>query len=250
MAKKSKGMVLYEVIRQNQARLKNDGKPEAVGQKKRKKKPDTPKNCGIAFGNPRQKPANNWPPRAPGLENALLRNKLARRVRFMIGPAKMKALLLVILLVFIVVKSIQFFSGTTGAVDTTVTEVVDQPVEAENGEMGPEDAGKTKELVDQAQVLAPVGDHTIVIMTYSRKKDLVPAKDFFAERGLETRIEKRGDYFFLLTANRFMSPKRTGTDGYDALRKIKQIGAEYKAPPDFETFGEKPFQDAYGMKIR
>ncbi len=250
MAKKSKGMVLYEVIRQNQTRSKNDGKTLEVRPKKRKKKPDTPQNDKIAFGSPRQRPANNWPPRVPGLGNALLRSKLARRLQIMIDPAKLKALLLVILLMFIVVKSIQFFIGTPDAVDTTVPEVVDEPVEAENVAMGPEDAEKRKELVDQAQVLAPIGDHTIVIMTYSRKKDLEPVKDFFEEKGIEARIEKRGDYFFLLTVNRFMSPKRSGTDGYYALRKIKQIGAEYKAPPDFETFGEKPFQDAYGMKIR
>ncbi len=250
MAKKSKGMVLYEVIRQNQTRLKNDVDPLAVRLKKRKKKPDTPQNDEIAFGSPRQKPANNWPPRATGLGNALLRSKLARRLRIMIDPAKLKALLLVILVTFIVVKSIQFFIGTPDAVDTTVSEVVDEPVEAENVAMGPEDTEKAKELVDQAQVLAPIGDHTIVIMTYSRRADLEPAKDFFEEKGIETRIEKRGDYFFLLTADRFMSPKRSGTDGYYALRKIKQIGAEYKAPPDFETFGERPFQDAYGMKIR
>ena len=250
MAKKSKGMVLYEVIRQNQMRAKNDGKPLEVRPKKRKKKPDTPQNDEIAFGSLRQRSANNWPPRAPGLGNALLRSKLARRLRIMIDPARLKALLLVILLIFIGVKSIQFFIGNPGAVDTAVPEVVDEPVEAENVAMGSEDTEKTKELVDQAQVLAPIGDHTIVIMTYSRKKDLEPAKDFFAENGIETRIEKRGDYFFLLTVNRFMSPKRNGTDGYYALRKIKQIGAEYKAPPDFETFGEKPFQDAYGMKIR
>jgi hypothetical protein len=248
MARKSKGMVLYEVIRQSQARLNNSGKPEAVRPKKREKGQDTPQNDGMAFGSPRQRPVNNWPPRTPGLRGVLLRSKLAGKLRIMIDPAKLKALLLVILLVFIVVYSIRFFIGTPETVDSTVLEVVDKPLEDENANKEPK--VDEKELVDQAQILAPKGDHTIVIMTYGRKKDLKPAKDFFDQKGIETRIEERGDYFFLLTVNRFMSPKRSGTDGYYALRKIKQIGAEYKAPPDFETFGEKPFQDAYGMKIR
>jgi hypothetical protein len=252
MAKKSKGMVLYEVIRQNQARAKG-GETQQVRSKKREKKLETPQNDEIAFGSPRQRPGNHWPPRAPGLKNALLRSQLARKLRIIIDPARLKALLIVIMVMIIGVKSIQFFIGTPEIVETTVEQVEGPPDVAEVAEIAaeaPQVADEQKELIDQTQVLAPIGDHTIVIMTYVEKKDLAPAKDFFEENGIETRIEKRGSYYFLLTVDRFMSPKRSGTDGYNALKKIKQIGAEYKAPPGFETFGEKPFQDAYGMKIR
>lgn len=241
MARKPKGMVLYEVIRKSQERLKTG-----------EKGPGSSKNDVIAFGSPRQKSADSWPPKAPGLGNALLRSQLARRLRVTVNPtkAKAKALLAVIVVILVAVMSIRFFTGSGENEDKLAVEVVKVAAEAENVIVEPANAEKEKELIDQTQVLAPVGDHTIVIMTYSKKKDLAPAKAFFDKKGVETKIEKRGDYYFLLTANRFMSPKREGTDGYYALRKIKQIGAEYQAPPDFETFGETPFQDAYGMKIR
>lgn len=254
MAKKSKGMVLYEVIRQNQARAMGGEKTQEVRPKKREKKLETPQNDEIAFGSPRQRPGNHWPPRTPGLKNALLRSQLARRLRIIIDPARLKALLIVIMVMIIAVKSIQFFIGTPPeVVDLTAQQVKDVPeavdVVQPDAEV-PQVADEEKEFIDQADVLAPMGDHTIVIMTYGEKKDLAPARDYFQENGIETRIEKRGVYYFLLTVDRFMSPKRTGTDGHDALKRIKQIGAEYKAPPGFETFGEKPFQDAYGMKIK
>lgn len=96
----------------------------------------------------------------------------------------------------------------------------------------------------------PAGDHVIVIATYKQGEDLVPVKEYFDQNGIETQIQERGDYYFLVTKDKLQSPRRAGTDGYAALQRIRQVGADYKAPQGYESFAPNLFQDAYGMKIR
>ena len=96
----------------------------------------------------------------------------------------------------------------------------------------------------------PAGDHVIVIATYKQGADLVPVKKFFDENGIKTEIQERGDYFFLVTKDKFQSPRRAGTNGYYALERIKRAGANYESPQGYESFAPNLFQDAYGMKIR
>ncbi len=108
----------------------------------------------------------------------------------------------------------------------------------------PQQAGAAKELA------RPAGDHVIVIATYKQGDDLVPVKEYFGKNGIETQIQERSGYFFLVTENKFQNPNREGTDGYFALQKIKKVGAKYKAPAGYETFAPNYFQDAYPMKIR
>ena len=108
----------------------------------------------------------------------------------------------------------------------------------------PLQAGAAKE-----QLAQPAGDHVIVIATYKQGDDLVPVKEYFDENGIETRIQERSGYFFLVTAKKFQNPKREGTDGYFALQRIKKVGAKYKAPAGYETFAPNYFQDSYPMKI-
>lgn len=96
----------------------------------------------------------------------------------------------------------------------------------------------------------PAGDHVIVIATYKRDEDLVPVKEYFDKNGIETQIQERGDYYFLVTKDKLQSPRRAGTDGYAALQRIRRVGADYKAPQGYESFAPNLFQDAYGMKIR
>ena len=54
----------------------------------------------------------------------------------------------------------------------------------------------------------------------------------------------------IISKDKYQNPKREGSDGFLALQRIKKVGINYKAPRDFETFGSRPFQDAYGEKIR
>jgi len=105
-------------------------------------------------------------------------------------------------------------------------------------------------FVAEEEPPSPAGDHVIVIATYKQSEDLVPVKEYFDKNGIETQIQEKGYYYFLVTKNKFQSPRRDGTDGYYALERIKQVGANYEAPQGYESFAPNLFQDAYGMKIR
>jgi len=93
------------------------------------------------------------------------------------------------------------------------------------------------------------GNNRIVIQTYQLRADLEPVKQYFAQFGIETEIKKIGNWYYLVTRNKYENPEKPGTDGYFAKQKIIQWGAKYKAPPGYETFGTKPFHDAFGMKF-
>lgn len=93
------------------------------------------------------------------------------------------------------------------------------------------------------------GDNVIVIATYRSRNDLELVQEYFAGNGIETEIWLRNNYFYLVTKDRFESTERRGGDGYLAKEQIKKIGADYKAPPGYETFKPNLFQDVYGMKV-
>ncbi|MDD5327474.1 MAG: hypothetical protein PHY02_06630 [Phycisphaerae bacterium] len=95
----------------------------------------------------------------------------------------------------------------------------------------------------------PKGDNRIVIQSYQLRADLEPVKQYFAGFGIETEITKIGNWYYLVTKNKYDNPEKQGTDGYLAKQKIIELGAKYKAPPAHETFGSKPFSDAYGKKF-
>ena len=100
-----------------------------------------------------------------------------------------------------------------------------------------------------AAVEKPKGNNRIVIQTYQLRTHLEPVKQYFAQFGIETDIKKIGDWYYLVTKDKYENPEKSGTDGYFAKQKIIELGAEYKAPQGYETFGSKPFYDAYGQRF-
>ena len=92
------------------------------------------------------------------------------------------------------------------------------------------------------------GVNKIVIVEYKQRTDLEPVRKYFSQNGIETEIVRLGNSYFLATVKKYenFSPN---TDGYEILQKIKEVGGNYKAPDGYETFGKKPFQDAYGRKF-
>ncbi len=100
-----------------------------------------------------------------------------------------------------------------------------------------------------AAVEKPKGNNRIVIQTYRLRTHLEPVKQYFARFGIETEIKKIGDWYYLVTKDKYENPEKSGTDGYFAKQKIIELGAEYKAPQGYETFGSKPFHDAYGQRF-
>ncbi|MHC4571678.1 MAG: hypothetical protein ACYS0C_06345 [Planctomycetota bacterium] len=107
-------------------------------------------------------------------------------------------------------------------------------------------------LPASAEKTGPVsstGNNRIVIQTYQLRTHLEPVKQYFAQFGIETEIKKIDVWYYLVTKNKYDNPEKQGTDGYLAKQKIIEWGAKYRAPTGYETFGTKPFHDAYGMKF-
>ena len=96
------------------------------------------------------------------------------------------------------------------------------------------------------------GDNVIVMVQYPVKADLIPVQEHFAEYGIGTEIIREGDWYFLVTKDRYNNPEKAGTDGYKAKQKIIEVGAKYKnkAPEGYETFAPHFFKDAYGRKVQ
>jgi hypothetical protein len=111
-------------------------------------------------------------------------------------------------------------------------------------------AGKETRRIEKVRMVEPLADHRIVIQQYQVYADLVPVQKHFAEYGIGTEIEQRGDWYFLATQDRFENPEKPGTDGYAMKQKIMEIGASYRAPRGYETFAPSLFSDAYGERVR
>ena len=102
--------------------------------------------------------------------------------------------------------------------------------------------------VSGTNVFVPSGNH-IVIQQYNVGRDLRPVRRHFEDNGIDCAIVESSGKYLLITKNSYDNPARVGTNGYKALRKIREVGAEYKAPTGYESFAPKLFSDAYGKKF-
>ncbi len=260
MAQKPGKSVLYEVIKQNQTKITIGQKIKQLCSKERKKGSYTGRKKAEKVPKQPQKVKISWPPRRRGLSVVLEKIVFGRGISFKFNPI---GIIMVLLFIMVVLVGIKIGQNRT---KTDNLEVISGPKEVESIESGGVEESLTREtredlisaqkveedknFEEEEAIFGPIGNHVIVIMTYGENRDLEPVKEFFAENGIKTVIEKRGEYYFLLTKDHYQSPKRENSDGYKALQKIKRTGASYQAPVGYETFGSIPFQDAYGMKIR
>jgi len=107
-------------------------------------------------------------------------------------------------------------------------------------------------LLDEVKPTQPksTGNNVIVVQQWGARPDLVPVRAHFAEYGIETEIVMENGRYFLQTKNRYDNPRTPGTDGYKVLQEIIKIGAQYKAPPNYEPFTQHLFSDAYGKLVK
>jgi hypothetical protein len=114
----------------------------------------------------------------------------------------------------------------------------------------PDVAEKTKTPGTPAdRNMAPAtANNAIVLVEHDRYADLSPVQQHFAGFGVATQIVTRGAKYFLVTTKRYES-FAPNTQGDNDLKRIKEIGAKYKAPPGRETFAAHLFSDAYGSKV-
>ncbi len=103
--------------------------------------------------------------------------------------------------------------------------------------------------VENIGPVRPQGDNRIVIQTYQLRAPLEPVKQYFAGFGIETEIRKIDRWYYLVTTDKYENPEKPGTNGYIAKQRIIELGADYRAPKGYESFGQKPFHDAYGMNF-
>ncbi len=130
-------------------------------------------------------------------------------------------------------------SGSLPLVDTAgITQYSNSKLQKESG------------LIEKVKMVELVADHRIVVQQCQVYADLVPVQKHFATYGIRTEIEKRGDWYFLVTVDRFGNPEKQGTTGYEMKQKIIEAGAKYKAPRGYATFALSLFSDAYGEKIQ
>jgi len=168
--------------------------------------------------------------------------------------------LIVTAMVFVVLGGVQLARiWTAPRVDEVTTSADPEVLAGSDADPGEAVSGRPADAApevrdagsDTTRAAGTAGDNVIVITTYGQKRDLEPVQQHFAAHGIPTEILMRGDRYFLVTRERFSgNPANPGADGHPVLQRIKEVGARYKAPAGYEPFGVKPFQDAYGMKVR
>ena len=95
------------------------------------------------------------------------------------------------------------------------------------------------------------GDTVILIARYHTDRDLKPAEAFFDKSGIQTRIVKNNDWYYLVSTQKVESTLKQNSSGTELLENIKKVGASYKAPKGYYGFGSRgrtPFNDAYGIQ--
>ena len=115
----------------------------------------------------------------------------------------------------------------------------------------PENTKARTEVAEPVNVVKPTGNNVIVLVVYDSLPALAPVQAHFSKYGIETEIVLEKGRYFLQTMQKYDNPATPGTDGYRALQKIIEVGAEYKgkAPKGYETFAPNYFSDAYGKKV-
>lgn len=128
-----------------------------------------------------------------------------------------------------------------GQLISDTPQTVDKPVQL---------APAAAPVAKKTEPAPPKGGNTIVLVEYQTRADLVPVQRHFARYGIETEIVSWAGRYFLITKDRY-DGFGVGSDGYEAKRKIVEVGALYegKAPEGYETFAPHFFKDAYGKKV-
>jgi hypothetical protein len=239
MARNRRKKALYEVI--GQGHLKQE-QSLAAG-KSPSESPAQAKTEAETTGIPAV-PA--WPrkPRAVQLN--------AGRIEFSVPYQVAIAVLLIVALILLGAYRLGQRSGSGkdaagSTVKTTAKQARTEPVQRASATVEP----APEQLTKASEHPAPKeGNNVIVLVEYDRDADLVPVQQHFRKHGIETEIvpAPNGRYY-LWTKEHYKSVNTPGTPGYEAKQRIKEIGAKYVAPPNYETFAPHYFSDAYGKYV-
>lgn len=229
MARYRRKMALYEVI--NRTRLNSSSDKPLESLPTEGNAAETPPPSGFA----------KWPTKPRMLQIN------AGRVEVTLPYQLAIAILLGIVLLILVAFRFGQMASQPQAADTIAAKP--QVLRAKAVTTAPKSARSLTPPVKSPAPAESQGTNNIVIKQFGGRADLEPAKAYFDGKGIETEIVKYGNTYFLRTVNKYNNPGNQGTNGYKALQRIKAVGGKYKAPSGYETFGTKPFQDAYGKRF-
>lgn len=175
----------------------------------------------------------------------------AGRIEFSIPYQVGIAVALVVLLAAVVLFRL---GERAGSKEVAAKPVVNKPAESrpvtqDTPAVKQPTAQETSAAAVAANQPASMGRNRIVLKIYQVRSHLEPAKEYFDKMGIATEIIEKNKWYYLVTKNKYENPEKAGTDGYLAKQKITEIGSGYKAPVGFESFGPKPFSDAFGMRF-
>ncbi|MBN1392637.1 MAG: hypothetical protein JW947_07520 [Sedimentisphaerales bacterium] len=170
-------------------------------------------------------------------------------VPYQIAIAMLLGLVLLILVAFRLGQGNRKIAGPVAKTPESAQKTVTKTTAAVPRVVGPVRQTQMPPVVKQVELAKPKGENRIVIQSYQFRADLEPVRQYFAQYGIETEIIKKDAWYYLVTKNKYENPGKPGTDGYVARQKIVELGANYKAPTGYETFGTKPFSDAYGKRF-
>lgn len=180
-----------------------------------------------------------WPKRAKSVQCYGGRIEMSIPLQVVIALAL--GLILAILAVF---RLGQSYGQKTAAI------VEKMPVKMQKaGKPNTVEAKKMPVKISDLPVVPSKGNNNIVIKQFGQRAHLEPARKYFASVGIATEIINRDNTYYLITKEKYENPERSGTNGHYAKKRIIEVGAGYKAPQGYETFGTKPFQDAYGKRF-
>jgi hypothetical protein len=216
-------------------------------------KTDEDKKTPGRFSIPLRKSAASWPNRPRIVQ--LNAGRIEISMPYQLAIALLLGLVVLVLIAFrlgqISYRGGQKITGPAAKMPASVQKAAPQATAVAT----PQEAAPAEEempappVIQELELVKPKGDNRIVIQSYRLRADLEPVKQYFAGFDIETEIIKIGDWYYLVTKDKYENPGRPGTDGYLARQKIIELGAKYKAPPGSESFGTKPFSDAYGKKF-
>jgi len=245
MVRKRRKKSLYEVIGQTWPKSRRD---ETLEQPHPERRGEKAEPAAAESTTPVPERCVRWPKRPRIVQ--LNADRIEISIPYQLAIAILLGIILLVLIVFRLGQSSQKESGSTSEIPKNTRKPVpaatvgipQMSVQAERKTPTPASAKKVEPV-------NPKGNNRIVIQTYQRRAHLEPVKQYFARFGIETEIKKMDGWYYLVTRDKYENPEKPGTDGYIAKQKIIERGSKYKAPPGYETFGTKPFHDAYGMRF-
>lgn len=238
MARKRKKAPFYEVIRKAGAKPRYDkllGHPQSTDRES-----DMPDFAASRLGR-----AAGWPRRPRMLFFSAGRIEIS--LPYPLAIAVLLGLVLLILVAFRLGQNLssRAAAGLAGVPKST-QKLAERPVIRE---LEAEPVKRALPVVQRPTAADTKGNNRIVIQTWRVRAQLEPVKEYFASCGIETEIINEGEWYYLVTREKYDNPGKPGTDGYAARQRIIELGAKYESPPGSASFGPKPFYDAYGKRF-